>query len=296
MRLASGKTFFASVYSKWKDDNVSRLGSALSFYAILALPPLLIVLISLLAIILGEQVTRDQLLAQISAFITPTVASAVEQIIQRLPQPEVSSIAGSISLIIFFFIATTLFGHLKKALHDVWHIASPKDRSVRHRVAARILSSVMVFVGGGLFLTAVLSETILSLAQSVLTTTPLPLVFFSTLSFIISSILIIFFFTFLFFLLPESSLRFKDALIGGLGTGLMFILGKSLMSLYLSHSNLISFYGAAGSVILLILWVYYSAQVLFLGATFLYVYTKKNKRPILSEQATWTEKFRKRFF
>lgn len=284
-----------TLYHTWKKNNTARLGSALSFHAMLAIPPLLISGFAVIHFFLDSATTREKLTDTISTIASPAAASALGDVINRLPELNIGSVTGILSMGFFLIIAASWFGHLKRTLHDLWYISTNKQKLIVRAIHNRLPGIIILIILSGLMLAGTLFDSLFAVANTAFDlSTVLPLGILQVSSVLLSTLLIFLFFSAILYLLPESNLRYHDALLGGIITGILFLIGKFGITTYLAHTNLVSWYGATGSFILLLIWIYYSIQIFLIGATLLYVYTKEQGRPILSRNAGIVEKVRKK--
>ncbi len=275
-----------SVIDFWQTDPLSH-AAAIAFYAIFSLPAVLIIIISLVGSLFGAESARQELYAGISNAIGPDTAERVQGIIENTSIAEPSTVANLIGIGILLFSATTVFTVLQHALNQIWRVMEkPEKSSVIKLAIDRGISFLMVLLLGAIMATSVLLETVLVLINdyldSALPENKLILdldFFFKVANYLISTVVITLIFSFIFKILPDVVVKWKDVLIGAIVTTLLFVLGKYLMGLYLSTSTMTSAYGAAGSLVILLMWIYYSAFILLYGANFTKIHAKYSGRP-----------------
>jgi membrane protein len=273
---------------EWSEDKAPRLAAALAYYTVFSIAPLLVLVIAITGFIVGSNATiRNQVLSQVQGLVGQQGATAVGQLIQQTGQPSNGILASVIGIVTLLFGATGLFGQLQDALNTIWDVRPKPGRGITGIVKHRFLSFTLVL--GMCFL--LLVSLVISAALSILNS------YFSSLlggagfiavaiNFLISTAVITLIFAMIYKILPDVEIRWSDVWIGALVTALLFNIGKGVLSLYLSRSAAASAYGAAGSLVVLLLWVYYSAQILFLGAEFTQVYARRfGSRPAPSPKA-----------
>jgi membrane protein len=262
---------------EWSEDKAPRLAAALAYYTIFSIAPLLVLVIAITGFIVGNNTTiRDQVITQVQGLVGQQGADAISQLIQQTGQPRNGILASVIGIVTLLFGATGLFGQLQDALNTIWDVQPKPGRKIMGVIKDRFLSFTLVL--GLCFL--LLVSLVISAALSVLNG------YFSSLlggagiiaqviNFIVSTAVITLIFAMIFKILPDIEIHWGDVWIGALVTALLFSIGKGALGLYLGRSAAASAYGAAGSLVVLILWVYYSAQILFFGAEFTQVYARR---------------------
>ena len=281
-----------ATFADWSEDKAPRLAAALSYYTIFSLAPLLVLVIAITGFIIGNnEAIRQEIIAQVQGMIGQQGADAVKTIIDNAAKPSNGILATVLSIVTLFIGATGLFGQLIDALNTIWEVEPKKGRGVMGLIKDRFLSFTMVL--GICFLLMV--SLVISAVLSVLNRYFVDLlpggagIIAQVLNLVISIGVVTLIFALIFKVLPDVDVKWGDVWIGALVTALLFTIGKSLISLYLSTSATSSAYGAAGSLIILLLWINYSAQILFLGAEFTQVYARdrgsvitpsKNARPL----------------
>ncbi len=266
---------------KCNQDRVPRLGASLAFYTVLSLAPMVVVVLAVAGAVFGRQAAQGQLAWQIQDLVGARGAMAIQGIIDDARRPDAGVTATIIGLITLFLGAGAVVNELRDALNTIWDVPSNDHvsgwRSALYDVRDRIFSFAMV-IGVGFFLLVSLAVNAFAAAagsylNSLLSAPPAMLQFMdSLLSFAVTAIL----FAVLYKLLPNVLLKWSDVAAGAVVTSVLFVLGKFLIGLYLSRTSVANAYGAAGSLVVVLLWVYYSAQVFFVGAEFTYVYTHRH--------------------
>ena len=263
--------------------------AAIAFYTIFSLPAVLIIIISIAGSFFGKESVREELYVNIADTVGKNSAERVQAIIENTSVAEPSTIANLIGIGILLFSATTVFTILQHSLNEIWRVMQKPEKSSIIKLAIdRGISFLMVLLLGAIMAASVLLDTALVLTSDYLDST-LPEkkfvlgldYFFNLANYLISTVVITLIFTFIFKILPDVVVKWKDVLIGAMVTTLLFLFGKYLMGLYLSTTSMTSAYGAAGSLVILLMWVYYSAFILLYGANFTKIHAKYSGRPTL---------------
>jgi membrane protein len=272
----------------WWNDNVPHLGAALSYYTLFSLAPILIVAIAIAGIAFGQEAVRGEIVHQIDGLVGHEGAIAVQAMLQGAAKPSATLPATIIGIITFFLGATGAFLELQTALNTIWRVKPKSDRKWYRVLLVERLTSFGLVVGVGfLMLTSLLvSAALAALYQYMGNTYPGVTVLWEALNVIVSLAVITLLFAMIYKVLPDVELAWSDVWVGGLVTAGLFTIGKSVIGLYLGTSGLSSSYGAAGSVVVLLVWVYYSSQIILLGAEFTREYVAEfGRRPPPSEFA-----------
>lgn len=274
-------------FADWNEDKVPRLGAALAFYTALSIAPLLVLSLRIAAAFFGDDAARGEIEHQMQSMIGEQGAEAVQAMLQSANQPEAGLVATILSLITLLFGASGVFGQLQDALNTIWEVKPKEGRGVWGFVRDRFLSMAMVMGVAFLLLVSLVVSAALSftggyafgwLSQ------------FQIVSQILNVVLSLAVFTGLFAMMfkyiPDVKIDWKDVWLGAALTAVLFTVGKFAIGLYLGHSSLASSYGVAGSLIVVLVWVYYSAQIVFFGAEFTQAYANRyGKKIVPSENA-----------
>lgn len=268
---------FKTTIKEWSEDKASRLAAALAYYTVVALAPLLIILIAIAGLVFGREAAQGQIVDQIGTLVGDQSTSAIQDIIVNANQPKSSFIASVIGIATLLFGASGVFGALQDGLNTIWEVQPKPGRGIIGIIKDRFVSLTMVFgVGFLLLVSLVVSAGLAAMGEYVGGLLPLPEIVLQSLNFIISLVVITLLFAMIFKFLPDAEITWGDVWIGAAITALLFTIGKLLIGIYLGRSNVGSAYGAAGAMIVILIWVYYSAQILFLGAEFTQVYANKH--------------------
>jgi membrane protein len=263
-------------WNEWQEDKASRLAAALAYYTAFSIAPLLVIAIAIAALFYGEEASQRQIVEQIQGLVGRDGAEAIQTMIINSRKPTEGTIATLISVGLLFFGATNLFAQMQDALNTIWEVAPKPGQGVKAIVKSRFLSFTMVLGISFLLLVSLVLSTVLAIIGNYLgRVMPDFQVFWSIFNFCLSFGVISLLFALMFKFLPDVKITWGDVGIGAVITALLFTIGKTLLSLYFGHSSVGSTYGAAGSFVVLLLWVNYSAQILLFGAEFTQVYANK---------------------
>jgi membrane protein len=267
---------FAAAYSAWSKDKVPRMSAALAYYTIFSLAPLLLIAIAIAGVVFGAQAAHGQITGQIEGLIGQDGARAVQSMIQSARKPAHSAIAGVIGILALLAGASGVFSEMQDALNTIWHANPDTQGGIREIIKARLLSFGMVLGIGFLLLVSLLfSAALAALAKYLGAFVSTPAVFLHFCDFLFSLLFITLLFAMTFKLLPNVKIAWSDVWAGALLTSLLFTLGKFLLGFYIGRSVSASAYGASGSLVIVVAWIYYSALLLYFGAEFTRVYANK---------------------
>ncbi|MEP7324339.1 MAG: YihY/virulence factor BrkB family protein [Gemmatimonadota bacterium] len=252
---------------KWDRDDVPRHGAALAYYTLFAMAPLLIIAIGIGGMVFGPEAARGEVVRQIGDLIGTDGAMAIQGLLVQASQSDRSTPATVIGIITFILGATGAFSALQGALDRIWEV-TPKPRgAVWSWLRQRILSFGLVLgVGFLLLVSLTLSAAIGAISQYMHARLPGGEMFWHSISFFTDFILMTVMFALIYRVLPDVRLAWRDVWLGSLVTSIFFSVGKFLIGLYLGHASIASTFGAAGSVVIILIWVYYSSQVVLFGA------------------------------
>jgi membrane protein len=260
---------FRQASSEWINDNAPRLGASVAFYTLLSLAPVLVIAVAVAAVIYGQEAAQGRLASEIQGIAGSDVARSIQEIIIRAYQPRTGVIATLLGLATLAFGASSIFVELHDAMNTIWHVSLPLDRSnaatIIRLIRGRFYSFATVLgIGFLLLISLVLNAWIAAMRIAV------PRAATFMILYLVTAVL----FAALYKIVPDVGLKWSDVALGAMITSLLFMIGKQFMGLYFAHASFGSAYSAAGSPIVVLLWVYYSAQLFFWGAEFSKVYTK----------------------
>jgi len=260
---------------RFMENNALRLSAALSYYSIFSIAPLLLIAISLTGAIVGDEAARGQLYGELRSTFGPQASATLEDMIASTNRPAANIWMSLIGMGALIFGASGVFGQLKDALNTIWDVQPPKGNGIIRFMKDRFLSFAMVLGTGFLLLTSMILTTALDAVSGWIgAITPLPALVWHVLSFLLTFSLISALFAAIFKVMPDLPIRWRDVVVGAIVTGLLFHLGKFGLGIYLARESTTSAYGAAGSVILILLWVYYTSVIVLIGAEFTRCYSE----------------------
>ena len=261
--------------SEFMEDGVPRLAAALAYYAMFSIGPLLVIVIAVAGLFLEKGAVRQEVIQQVQSMIGPKAAETVQSMFstQQHQSSVIATILGTIALV---FGASGVFGQLQDALNTIWEVKPKPGQGIWGFIRNRFLSFGMVLGIGFLLLVSMVITTALeAFSGQINHWLPMPDFVAKALHFVISFGVITLLFAMIFRFLPDATVKWRDVWVGAMGTALLFTIGKFLIGMYLGRQSTSSAYGAAGSVIVILLWVYYSSLILFAGAEFTQVYARK---------------------
>lgn len=265
--------------SEWSADNAQRLGAALAFYTLLSLAPLVVLIVGVAALVFGRQAAAGQLAWEIRNIVGGEGAKAVQALVQNAAKPSAGIVATTLSIITLFFGASSVVVELRDDLNLIWKTRAAEEmtglRTMIRLLQERFFSFALVLAAGFVLLALlVLSVWVNALKQLFGSNIPISPGVLHFFTFVFSFGVITLVFGAIYKALPDVTLKWSDVLVGASVTSLIFTGGKLLIGLYLEKAGFTSTYGAAGALVVLLVWVYYSAQLFFLGAEFTKVYAK----------------------
>ena len=259
---------FRQASIEWVDDNVPRLGASVAFYTLLSLAPVIVIAVALAAMVYGEKAAQGRLASEIQNMAGPEVARTIQDFIQGAYQPRTGVLATVLGLTTLIFGASSIFVELHEAMDTIWHVSPPPGRAhaatVIHLIRDRFYSFVTVLGIGFLLLVSLVLNAWMAAMKIAVPWAA---------GFVILYLVIALLFAALYKILPDVKLKWSDVALGAMIAALLFVIGKQSMALYFAHATF-GMYSVAGSPIVVLLWVYCSAQLFFWGAEFSKVYKK----------------------
>ena len=268
--------FLKSVFDEWWEDNAPRLGAALAFYTLFSLSPLLIIAVAIAGLIFGREAAQGHVVDQIAGLVGHEGATAVQTMIESARKPASGILASLFGFFTLLVGATGLFGELQGALNTIWDVPDQPGNGFIGILKNRFLSFTMVLGIGFLLLVSLLVSAGLAAAGHFLAGM-FPTVAFvgHVVNFLVSILVTTLLFAMIYKYLPNVEIGWSDVWIGATVTALLFTAGKFFIGLYLGTSGVSSAYGAASSLVIILIWVYYSAQIFLLGAEFTQIYATR---------------------
>jgi membrane protein len=278
-------TMLREAASDWAEDKASQLGAALAFYSILSIAPLMMIAISVAGLIFGEEAARGELLGQIEGMVGEEGGAAIEQMLAHAKKPEHGTIAGVIGLITLLVGASGAFGQLQDSMNTIWEVPPKTGGGMWGFIRTRFLSFAMVLgVGFLLLVSLILSAVVAGMGTYLSGMMPELEAVFHAGNEVVTFLVVTVLFAMIFKVLPDAQVAWRDVWVGALLTAALFTIGKILIGLYLGKTGLSSTYGTAGSLVVLVVWIYYSAQILFFGAELTQVYARRHGSKIRADQ------------
>lgn len=281
--LREPKTIYSllkETVKQWIADNSFRLSAALSYYAVFSLPPLLLIAIAIAGFVFGEAAARGELVDRFKGVMGPETASMVETMISNASKPGRGATATIIGAAILLIGASGVFVELQKSLNAIWNVRHKPEAGIKYKALNRVFSFSMILLTGFLLLVSLAASAAVSAFGSMLNEVwpgpPNLGYLLQAANLLVSFGVIMLLFALLFKVLPDAKTAWKDIWLGAAVTALLFTAGKYLIGLYLARSGLTSAYGAAGSLALILAWIYYSSLTLFFGAEFTQLYANRH--------------------
>lgn len=269
--------------SNWSDDKMSSFAAALAYYTIFSLGPLIIICIAIASVFIDRDAFQNQIIDQFGGVIGSHGSQQLQTIIDNSNRPANGFKTTLIGIAVLVFGASGLFGQLQLGLNVVWHVKLKPDQGFIRMIKTRVLSFAMVLVVAFLLLISSVLSIVISAFSDYLATflpqTTLGAVL--CLNFFLSLGIVTVLFAMIFKILPDVHVEWRDVWLGAFVTAVLFALGRIILGVYFSRSDIGGAFGAAGSLILILVWIYYSSQILFLGAEFTKVYAMRNGKKIV---------------
>ena len=278
-RLRPAADIVRETFSQWVAERAPRMAAALAFYTIFSLAPLLILVVAISGVVFGQEAAQTRIMAQIESLIGPEGARTVLHLIQSARHPAAGLFASVLGVATMLVGASGVFGELQDSLNTIWDVkANPKAGFLRV-LRDRFVSFAMVIgVGFLLLVSLTVSAALSALTEYTGSLVPTLLPTLQALEFFVSLVGITVLFALLYRLIPDAEIAWRDVWPGAVVTSLLFAVGKLAISFYVGHSSFSSTYGAVGSLVVVLLWVYYSAQIMLFGAELTNVYTTSRRK------------------
>jgi membrane protein len=277
-RLTPGVLFkiVRTTLKEWSEDKVPRLGASLAYYTIFSLAPLLVIAIAIAGLVLDPAEVQKAVLTQMGGLVGQQGAELIGTMIESAQKPATGIIAAVLGVVTLLLGALGAFGQLQDALNTIWEVKPKPGLGLWGLIRTRLLSLSMVLVVGFLLLVSlILSTGISAVGGAIGGLLPESALLLSIVNFVLSLVVITALFALMFKYLPDAEIAWRDVWVGAVITALLFTIGKQLIGLYLGNASITSSYGAAGSLVVLLVWIYYSAQIVLLGAEFTQVYANQ---------------------
>lgn len=283
--IKTGK-LFRDTFKEFISDDAIKLSAALSYYTIFSLPPLLIIVISLSGYFFGAEAVRGELFGQINGLVGNDAALQIQESIKNVRLSDSSAFATTIGVIVLLIGASGVFSEIQDSINSIWGIKAKPKRGLIKFIKNRLMSFSMIGSVGFLLLVGLVVNSLMDILNLRLAAHfPQDTIYlFYIINLIIVFVIIVVLFTVIFKTLPDGKIVLRDCVIGASFTAFLFMIGKFAIGAYLGSSHAASVYGAAGSVILILVWVYYSAIILYFGAEFTKVYALNHGQKIIPNE------------
>ena len=276
MQLKTVLSLLKQTFTEWQEDKAPTLAAALAYYTVFSLAPLLIIVIAIAGLVFGTDAAQGQIVTQLQSLIGKDGAQTIQELILKASEPKSGMIATIVGIATLLWGASNVFTNLKEALNTIWNVSPAPGRGIWGFLQDRVLSFAMILgIGFLLLVSLVLSAVLAAISYWLNGWLQLPVGIWQIVDFALSFGVVTLLFALIYKLLPDVDLAWNDVWIGAAITSMLFTIGKSLIGIYLGGSGIASTYGAAGSFVIILLWINYSAQILFLGAEFTQVWANR---------------------
>lgn len=279
-----------ATYTKWTEDHAQGLGAALAFYTVFSLAPLVLIVIAMAGLVFGQEAAEGQIIGQIQGLLGEQSAKAIQSMIEEARKPATGIIATVLAMVMMFLGAIGVFAQLQEALNTIWNVEEKPRAGIWNTLEARFISLITVLGTGFLLLISLVISAGLSAAGTTLEQVlPVPEFLLQLINVFVSFAIVTLLFAMIYKLLPDISIQWGDVWIGAIITSFLFTIGKFVIGFYLGHSNVGIAYGAAGSIVVILIWVYYASQIFLLGAEFTAVYAESHGSRLIPSKQPRTE-------
>jgi membrane protein len=269
-------TVIRSAGQKWFDINAQRLGASLAFYTMMSLAPLLVISMGIAALIFGRDAVEGQLVWQIENLVGTEGGQVIQSLLKSAAHPTSGILATAAGLLVLLFSASGVFVELRDSLNLVWGVDSTGSGGLKGMVKYRLSAFVLVLAIGFLLMVSLMLSAAIAAAGKLLGGyLPASEASLQWINLILSFLAFTLLFALMYKVVPDCDIEWRDVWVGATATSLLFSIGKSLIGLYLGKAGIGSAYGAAGSLVVLLVWVYYSAQIFFFGAVFTQIFSTR---------------------
>lgn len=272
-------------YKGWKENNASQLAASLSYYTAVSISPLLVLLVTIVGWFYGLNSAQMELIAGLRGMVGPEAAEVAEAVIESADQPDVATSAGVISFLVLLWGASNVFVQLQNSLNTIWGVELKPSAGFIATIKERFLSFGMILVIGFLLLVSLILSAVLSaLGGTVRDFLPGMDILWEIVNFVVSFGVTTLLFALIYKVLPDAEIGWREVWIGATVTALLFTIGKWLLGIYFGYSSTSSAYGAAGSLMVMLIWIYYSAQIFFFGAEYTQVYASTYGKGVIPDE------------
>ncbi len=269
-------TVIGQTLSNWLSDRVPLHAAALAFYTIFSLAPFLLIIIALTGFFFGEQAAEGQLAEYMEQMMGEELSKEIEAFVASAYRPGSGIIASAIAVGVILFASTTVITQMKDSLNQIWNVETKSGQGIKRFLIDRTLALALILIFTAFMIASIILEGVLGFLEPVLDPViPYGVQFWSLINDIIMVIVTTSLFAIIFKMLPDIKIRWTDVWVGAIATTLMFLFGRYMITLYITGGMMATTYGAAGTFVIFLIWVYYNAMVVFLGAEFTKIYTNR---------------------
>ena len=282
-------SFLKEVFSNFSDDKVLKYSASLSYYTVFSIAPILIIIISIFTNYLGIAAVKGKILGQIEGLVGSEAAKQIQGMMVNTHKSGNTFLASVISVIVLVLGATGIFGEIQDSINSIWGLKSKPKAGIIKLILNRLISFSLIISMGFIAMVSLVLDAAVVIISDLLTRIPgAGLVFIEIIKYSLNFVIISGMFAIIFKVLPDAKIKWRDVIKGAILTGILFIIGKSAIGIYVGKTNLASVYGAAGSIVVILVWVYYTAVILYFGAEFTKVYSIKYGSKIMpNNYAVW---------
>lgn len=281
-RLLNAWSFLIAFFNKWTEDNCFRLSAALSYYTIFSLAPIIIIVIYTASYFFGEEAASGEIYKQIASLVGKESAAAIQAMVQNAYYDESSLLMTIIGIATLIFSTTVTFITLQDSLNDIWRVRAKPEKGWVKLIVNRLISFSMVVGIGFILMVSLVVNALMEVLRGYLIQilSEFSVYLINTIQYVVSLGIVTLLFAMIFKFLPDARIRWKNVWIASIVTAVLFNIGKFLISFYIGQSDMASSFGAAASVIIILLWVNYSSLIFFAGAEFIYIYVQRQGKVI----------------
>ena len=267
------------VLKSWRQDRISSLAAALAYYTLFSLAPLLLICIAITGALFGEEAAQGQIFAKLNSFLGEQAALQIQEMIKNVNQPSTALLARVFGIIILLLSASRAFSAIQEGLNMIWGVYSSPDRAWLDTLKRRFFSFMMVLISALLLFISLALSAFLAILSGYMTHFMGVSIYIELIiSYLISFLFVTLLFALMFKNLPDIELKWDNIWVGAIITSLMFNVGTLIIGFYLNKAHLDSVFGATSSIIVLLIWVHYSAQIFFIGAEITKIYVEKKQK------------------
>ncbi len=274
--LSAAWHLLRDTFSSFVDDEALSWGASIAYYTLFSIAPVLLVVVAIAGLVFGRDAAEGAIVGQFSLLMGHQTAVALQGMIESAARPREGTLATIIGVAVLFVAVSGVFGEVQSAMNAIWKAAPDEQSTVTRLLRARLVSMGLVVTAGFLLIVSLAASAALSAFSTYLRVVfPQVLVVLNIVDIVLSALLIGGLFAAMFKVLPDTDIAWRDVAVGALASTILFEGGKYAIAFYIGQSNVASSYGAAGALIVLLVWIYYSAQIFLLGAEFSRAYAKR---------------------